>query len=385
MSGHMFVRSVMILLLLLGGWCRGQAIRQVKFLEVDTLLREYILYIPASVAGQEAVPLVLNFHGLGLTNSIQEIYTQMNAVADAEGFILAYPQGVDNLWNVAIEELQNEGIDDVGFIDALLDTLLAHYPIDPERVYTTGMSLGGFMSYRLACQLSERIAGVASVAGLMSHELAAICDPQRPMPVLHIHGIADPTVAYNGDDEFISVDALLRLWQGFNACEPVPAITELPDRVPGDQSFVLQLSYPCAEGGALVHYMIQNGGHTWPGAIPVPGEGVTNYDMLASEKIWRFFQETSDTSLVHRPGKLSSEKALRLFPNPHLNAFTVQASEPIQRIELHDVHGKVLLRASLPHRPVSWTVGTHGLPAGVYLLMVHSGEQVRWVRLEKRP
>jgi len=139
-------------------------------LEHDGLMREYILYVPANYTGTEEVPLLFNFHGYGSNASQQMFYGDFRPIADTEGFIIVHPMGtVDNTgtthFNVG---WGTSTIDDVGYTEALIDDLSSNYPIDAKRIYSTGMSNGGFMSYTLACELSDRIAAIASVTGTMN-------------------------------------------------------------------------------------------------------------------------------------------------------------------------------------------------------------------------
>ena len=139
------------------------------------------------------IPLVIYLHGYGWTAEQDMNYTRLYEVADTTGYIVVYPSGAP-YWNSGISDnpdLATSDVDDVGFINALIDTLSAQYSIDFERVYACGYSNGGFMSYKLACQLSNRIAAIASVGGVMPNSLMKNCNPLRTMPILEIHGTND--------------------------------------------------------------------------------------------------------------------------------------------------------------------------------------------------
>jgi len=163
----------------------------------DGIERDYILYVPEIYDGSTAVPLVLNFHGFGSGASQQMFYGDFRDIADTEGFLLVHPEGTtligNQFWNVGFPGLSST-IDDVGFTEALIDELATLYTIDLDRVYATGMSNGGFMSFLLACQLSEKIAAVASVTGSMTQDTFDDCNAQLPTPVLQIHGTEDDVV-----------------------------------------------------------------------------------------------------------------------------------------------------------------------------------------------
>ncbi|KAF0195712.1 MAG: hypothetical protein FD166_2885, partial [Bacteroidetes bacterium] len=173
----------------------------------DGITRSWIVYLPAGFNAEESLPLMIALHGY--TQNGQEImqFSDFNTIADTGRFVVVYPNGVDNAWNVGFSG--GSTADDVGFLSALIDTLHQQYNIDYERVYATGLSNGGFMSYRLACELGNRIAAIAPVAGTMTDESLLACAPQRMMPVLHIHGTADLIVNYNGGFGIRSVEQVL--------------------------------------------------------------------------------------------------------------------------------------------------------------------------------
>ncbi len=174
----------------------------------------------------------------------------------------------------------------------MIDTLSNHYNIDLERIYACGYSNGGFMSYKLACQLSHRIAAIASVGGVISSNTAANCNPLRAMPVLHIHGTKDPWIPINGTTGCNSVDQTLNYWTDFNNCTESDTII-LQDLDQTDGCTTEKISYTnCRYNSNVIYYKVINGGHTWPGADP-PGypAGNTNQDFNASVEIWNFFKD----------------------------------------------------------------------------------------------
>ena len=157
----------------------------------DGIERTYRVHLPDNYNENENYPLVINMHGAGSNSFEEEFYTEFDQVADTAGIVMVYPDGVNNLWNI----FQDGGVDDVGFISALIDTMHINYNIDLLRVYACGMSMGGFMSHRLGCQLNNRIAAIGSVAGLIVY---FNCNFTRKVPVLQIHGTADDVVPYAG-------------------------------------------------------------------------------------------------------------------------------------------------------------------------------------------
>jgi len=257
----------------------------------DEFTRNYMVYLPTNYTGSSNFPLVICLHPYGRTAEWMMNYANMNQAADASDFIVVYPSAIPN-WNSGVADnpdYPTPDVDDVGFINALIDIMSNSYSIDLERIYACGYSNGGFMSYKLACQLGNRIAAIASVGGMLSTSTAASCSPLRTMPVLHIHGTADPYALINGGTGFYSVDQTLSYWINFNDCVQIDTTT-LPDLDPTDGCTVEKITYTtCSDNCSVVYYKVINGGHTWPGASPL-AMGNTNQDFDASVEIWNFFK-----------------------------------------------------------------------------------------------
>jgi len=255
--------------------------------EFDGHLRNYMVYLPTNYTGSTNFPLVICLHPYDRTAEWMMIYTNFNQVADAYDFIVVYPSGIPN-WNSGIGDLPGyttPNVDDVGFINALIDIMINSYGINPERIYACGYSNGGCMSYKLACQLSNRIAAIASVGSAFSPSTAESCSPLYTIPVLNIYGTADPYVTINVVDETLSY------WINFNDCVQIDTAT-LPDLDPTDGCTVEKITYTdCSDNSNVVYYKVINGGHTWPGADPIPAFGNTNQDIDASVEIWNFFKD----------------------------------------------------------------------------------------------
>ncbi|HOY08132.1 MAG TPA: PHB depolymerase family esterase, partial [Saprospiraceae bacterium] len=309
------------------------------------LTREYRLYKPAVYNGSTAVPLVINMHGYSSNNLEQEFYGDFRGIADTANFLIVHPNGtLDNqgqrFWNAFGT---GSNVDDVGFISDLIDTLSAAYNIDPQRIYATGMSNGGFMSYSLACELNERIAAIASVTGSMAPIKLASCNPQRPVPVMEIHGTADGVVPYTGQQlTMVAIPDLVSAWAAFNNCNPTPVVTSVPNTNTGDGCTAERFVYSGGDAGSTVeHYKIIGGGHTWPGAAFIIG--VTNQDFKASQEIWRFFSKydlNGSTTGVTTPSSAGDWTAT---PNPAGDFLLLQsaAQQPVQRIQVWDAAGKL--------------------------------------------
>ena len=266
----------------------------------DNLEREYILYIPNSYDGQEPYPLVLNLHGYTSNGGEQMIYSNLFEVADTANFLIVHPTGTLNTIN---EEFWNSGeifeVDDIGFLSELIDYLVLNYNIDSNRVYSTGFSNGGFMSYTLACELSDKIAAIASVTGSMITNQQNLCNPSRPIPVMQIHGTLDLTVPYFGNADIEPIEEVISHWVSFNNCDSNPIYSLVPDIITTDLCYAEHYKYLNGDNGSSVEfYKVINGGHTWPGAyVPFFGNN-TNQDFKASEKIWEFFSKYDINGLI---------------------------------------------------------------------------------------
>ena len=291
-TARMLVIMVFVILLFVSQSILHAQIQTDSF-EFEGRLRNYMVYLPNNYTGSTNFPLVIYLHCYGWTAQQGMNYTMLNQVADASDFIVVYPSAIPN-WNSGIGDNPSwptPNVDDVGFINALIDTMSNNYSIDLERVYACGYSNGGVMSYKLACQLSHRIAAIASVGGVISTSTAESCNPVRTVPILQIHGTSDPWVPINGSTGWYSVDQTLSYWTSFNDCVQVDT-TILPDLDPTDGCTVEKVSYTnCSDNSNVVYYKVNNGGHTWPGAGPAGyPAGNTNQDINAGVEIWNFFK-----------------------------------------------------------------------------------------------
>lgn len=267
--------------------------------------RIYEQVVPASYDDSAPVPVVLNWHGLGSSGVAQVGFSDYAALAEAEGFIVIAPTGLPspdgrNSWELASD--QDPDRDDLAFANEVLDRVIETLCVDDARVYTTGMSNGGYFSSVLVCEMSDRIAAAASVAAL-TH--ADDCDPQRTVPYIGFHGTDDEVVPYAGGGESSLAPGQivplfeLKILDEFTefaveaGCDSEPVIAELSDDV---TSFDFG---NCADGVPMTFYEIKGAGHTWPGSAvslalsEALGLGVTTDQISASQTSWDFFEQHS--------------------------------------------------------------------------------------------
>ena len=364
------MRDITVLLLLLGFTFSSFAQQTINAsITHDGIQRDYIVYIPELYDGTTTVPLVLNFHGYGSNAAQQMFYGDFRDIADTEGFLLVHPEGTtfigNQFWNVGFPGLSST-IDDVGFTEALIDELATLYAIDLDRVYATGMSNGGFMSFLLACQLSEKIAAVASVTGSMTQDTFDDCNAQHPTPVLQIHGTDDGVVLYNGNNLSIPIADVISYWVDYNNCETTPTTTTLPDVDVSDGSTVEHSVYEDGDNGITTEHMkVIGGGHTWPGSV-INTAG-TNQDIDASMEIWLFF------SRYDINGPLSVNEfdniQVNIYPNPTQSKINLSLnfSKEVD-YELFSPLGKQLMNGTFTSS--NEEIDLSNLPSNIYFLKV---------------
>ena len=252
--------------------------------------RTFILYVPSSYDRSSKQPLVFNFHGYGSNASEQMAYGDMRSQADANGFILVHPEALDDIygrsrWNIG--GWSQSVHDDVKFTENLINLLMDKYSINAERIYSTGMSNGGFFSFHLACNLSASFAAVASVTGSMTYSTFDNCNPRKPTPVMQIHGSLDATVPYKGSDtrNMKPIMDVMEYWKINNECDDY--LLSLPGILPGTTSWTETYQYSnCLNGTENIHLYVQGAGHIWPGSIY---SSVQSPD--SSSSIWNFFSK----------------------------------------------------------------------------------------------
>ena len=292
--------------------------------EHDGRTRTALVHVPERSGGARPLPVILNFHGGGGNARDHREYVGMDALADREGFIVVYPNGTGWFeeqfltWNAGLccGYAVTEKVDDVGFVRALLDELGTRAPVDPARVYATGLANGAMMTYRLAAQASDRIAAIAPVGGSMVLPERRVGDPRpslevpgrRPVPIMHVHSVDDPRAVYQGGlsepvpltstrTRHPNAEEVLYRWVAFAGCRAKPAVAETRAGAPGTgtaaHAATKYVFAGCRDQTEIVLWKLSGAGHVWPGArrddfSPVLGPGTDVID--ANEEMWRFFR-----------------------------------------------------------------------------------------------
>jgi polyhydroxybutyrate depolymerase len=245
--------------------------------------RSFLVHVPSGYDPARPTPVVLNFHGRGSTAQQQITVSHMVALSNDEGFVAVHPVGVGQTFNAGLccGEAMESGVDDVGFTSAILDALRSSLCIDPGRVYATGLSNGGFMAHRLACDLADRIAAIGPVAGSNG---TIGCSPSRPVPVFHFHGTADTIVPYDGFAGQLAVPATMEAWAARNGCGATSSVFFEEGDVRCEEWT------GCADDATVRLCTIDGGGHQWPGGTTIPLLGPNTDVISASQMMWDFFE-----------------------------------------------------------------------------------------------
>lgn len=288
-AGKLFANTVVTMNGRLLTLPRGTAAFDISFVH-DGTTRRFLVVRPEPASPGAAAFLVL--HGNGGTPEAQANLTIIGEGVVANGYWAILPEGVDNTWND--DPGNSTGVDDVGFHAKIIDILTGYLGLDANRLYASGLSNGAFMAERLGCELSDRIAAVALVAGTISKGLSLACAPATPRPILFIDGTADPIVPYAGGRiGVLSAPDAYAFWLSRHNCTAsATTTTALPDTVADGTTTSVQTNTGCGSGGEVRLYTVSNGGHTWPGGKQYLSEsliGKTSQDFKANTEIWNFF------------------------------------------------------------------------------------------------
>ncbi len=239
-------------------------------LQVGGANRTYILHVPKGYTGRTAVPLVVDFHGLGSSGSGEASASGYKALSDQEGFLVAYPNGIDNAWNIGPCCTTSRTVDDLGFVKALVAKIESSACVDPKRVYAAGFSMGGGISHYLACNAADVFAAVAPSAFDLLQDTEEPCQPSRPITEISFRGTSDPIVPYSGGASnppnglnvtihFLGAQATFQKWAQLDGCTGTPSAA--------DSSGCSTYSQ-CKDGVEVTLCTKQGGGHE-PGSAQV--------------------------------------------------------------------------------------------------------------------
>ncbi|MBN1556702.1 MAG: hypothetical protein JW951_00990 [Lentisphaerae bacterium] len=270
-------------------------------LRVQGEARYYLLYRPPGLDPARPAPLILNLHGGGGNPEQQRRDTGMDAVADAHGCAVVYGAGTSPLgpfltWNVHVSQTYatRRNIDDVGYVQRVMEDVRGRVNVDPRRCYAAGFSMGGILCYTLACELSGVFAAVAPVSAVMQTPPDRR-RPGRPVPIIHFHGLRDRNCVFDGGIGPNARDPVPRpgvresiaWWVQHNGLDPEPSARGRRGAAEFEQ-------YGADDHpGTVVLWMLHDGGHTWPGGettIPEARVGPVNRDIAASRLMWDFFR-----------------------------------------------------------------------------------------------
>jgi polyhydroxybutyrate depolymerase len=302
----LFLASSLILTSILFSGCRRHdpevdgVYRFLEIMKVDGLDRRYLLNLPPNYYESSSADfsVVIAMHGGGGDANQFESTSKLTEKANAAKFIVVYPEGVQSdgllklrTWNAGgcCDYARDHNINDVKFISELIDKLVANYKINPKKVYATGHSNGGMLSYRLACELSNKVAAIAPNGCTMV--VKQPCNPSRAVPVLHMHSILDENVPYQGgygtsNAYYPPLDSILNVWSNNDACQNKAQV------VVNDEKYKLTKWTNCSNNTTIHYYLTQDGGHGWPGGDPGrEGSDTPSKVINANDLLWEFFQQ----------------------------------------------------------------------------------------------
>jgi polyhydroxybutyrate depolymerase len=343
-------------------------------INVDGLNRSYRLRIPPAGGSSDLLPLVINMHGFSNSASIQENLSGMNAVADTANFYVVYPNGTNLFlflkgWYM---ELEGTPVDDVAFLSALIDELVANYNIDASRVFATGYSMGGGMAVSLACAIPDKVQAIAPVAAYVPIGNGALCNPSISVPVIQFHGTSDGVVPYNGSSSLAPSQAVISAFAQNGGCTTSPLLVNLPDIDPSDGSTVSFASVnDCGPLNNDYHfYRINGGGHTWPGS------SAGNQDINASAIMWEFFSSEVPAVKLADLSSSNTNSSEGVWPNPITNGQVLNAAlnaDGNYTIELTDYTGKIVAQQTGNGMTGELaTLQIDNLTSGIYFMQIAS-------------
>ena len=367
-------KALTIFILLTICWI-GNLTAQVQHFTWQGTEREYLIRLPSQHTGP--LPVLFFLHGLGDNITDYDQTFNFGQIAEEFGWAIVAPQalnqGMGAMWNAG---LMASSIDDAGFLMALLDSLTIQYQLDPDSVFFSGFSMGGFMTHRMAIMHGDRITACAPFSGLITAADAAQT-PVAPVRMLHIHGTNDNVVGYDGNSVVfgmtlgLGVDAILNYWQNANGCSGEPTIDTLPD-LKNDGLRFIRYTYDC--GTDLQHLKVVGGNHTWY-------DNVNQYDVDYKNVIYEFFTGHNAPSGI--PDRKTGQ--LQVWPNPTNGSLHIQSTNhnsPITVIKVYDVYGKMIDVVGTNDCSLLQTaqIDLSRYPGGVYFVQTCDGSVTKVVK-----
>ena len=370
------ILSILILLVLSNsGHCQSYISQTLQY---DGETRQYEIYVPEIYNGTVSVPLVFSFHGGSGTAAEQIGIGDLSSYADTANFIAVYPQALPDPNDGGSTNWIHKDpttVDDVLFIDALIDVLADTYQIDLNRIYACGYSLGGEFTLSLACRLNSRIAAIGAVARTMQTYTYNNCSPVHPTGVMTILGTADGIsnydgVFFGGEQYYVSAAEMHSFWASQNNCNANAVTTLVPDINATDGSTVERNTWSTAEGCTYVEELkVIGGGHDWPGSFG-------NADINATAELWQFLSRYNLNGLIDCTTTSLNEEngtnfGFNVYPNPVNALLEIELSEIANKeFELFNVFGNIVLRGELKSQKNS--IDLSSLPANVYFLKINN-------------
>jgi len=331
--------------------------------------------------------LVINLHGGSGTMLNTQGFSKLNPVSNQNNFIVAWPQGYGISppgfsWADGRNTTADQaGIDDVGFIDRLTDTLIKRYNVDTNRIYICGFSNGGFMVQRLACKLPKRFAAMASLGSSMDTVRYRNCNPSKPIPFAFFNGTADPEMPYGGGPmknpqviPVVPVDTTIQFWISHNKCQTATPVYNFPDTFTTDNSTAELYTFTnCDCNADIKFYKLINGGHTWPGAYvasQATALGNTNRDINASDELWNFFNAHTLCNTTVGINEQSIQIESKLYPNPARTELSL-STLPNEKSEITicNLLGQALIKTQNKN-----LIDISNLSNGIYIITITNGQ-----------
>ena len=335
--------------------------------------RKYTYHIPDMYYTEgKPVPLVLGLHGFG-DNIINFRDICITNIADTANFICVYPEALvfsplgSTCWNSGATlngTPFNKDVDDLGFLNSLLDTMISKYNIDTNRIYVFGFSFGAFMSHRLAAELNHRVTAAAAVSGLVGNKMTAI--PARGIPILYFHGTADATINYFNCPYGLLPPKTVDFWVKNNLCDTMPLIDTVPNTA-NDGRLLIHHTYPNGRDNSVVEfYKVINGEHEWL--------GLPDNDISYCQTIWKFFRPYTLAKEVSTPIRSNVLLQIRPYPNPTSSLIFLPQFDSPRNLSITSTTGQLMMNILNFNNQ---SIDISSLARGVYLLQIEGYQSVQ--------